>query len=327
MLCAVRRVARRQAHAASFASLTVSLIASLMVATACSKAVIPPPVVVAPPPPVAEPVVVAVPEISRWTIPSTFASTRYVTEVSATLARDSVGHTMQEHVETRALIALQGRRDSLGGLRANGQVDSFTVRGLERALSASNQGDNATATALPLVAVSPLAIAFDAVIDEHNVRVTTRPPLANECDRAESGATNIVRELLIRIPKTMTVGAKWRDSTASFMCRLGVPITSRTRAEYFVDRMEKVQNRTELIVRRTTDTQLDGNVKSTWRSLSITGTGHTTQNIRIDATTGIIQSVEGDGMLTVRLNDSARRDGSGNQELRQTTKSRTVVRP
>ncbi|MEP6766817.1 MAG: hypothetical protein ABJB66_21050 [Gemmatimonadaceae bacterium] len=300
--------------------------ASLVVASGCSKAITPTPVVVSPLPVAPEPAVVAPPVISSWTTPATFASTRYLSEVSATFERDSAGHKLQEHVETRALISLQGRRDPLGGLRANGQVDSFTVRGLEHALSSSTQSDNTTTTPLVVVPTPPLAVSFDAVIDEHNIRVTTRPPLANECDRAESGATNIVRELLIRLPKTLTVGAQWRDSTAGFRCRLGVPITSFTRAEYVVERVETIQDRTELIVHRITDTQLDGNLKSTWRTLTITGTGRTTQNIRIDAVTGVIQSIEGDGTLIVRLNDSARRDGQGTQEVRQTTKSRTNVR-
>ncbi|MEP6779769.1 MAG: hypothetical protein ABJC26_07765 [Gemmatimonadaceae bacterium] len=321
-VCAVRRIEIRSVERAIARAI---LIALLVAVGGCSKAVAPTPVVVAAPPPPPEPVVVVQPAITSWTIPATFASTWYLTEVSATLETDSLGHAIMEHVETRALIALQGRRDSLGGLRANGQVDSFTVRGLERALLPLNQSDKATTAPLAAVPASSLAVAFDASIEAHNIRVTTRPPLANECDRAESGATNLVRELLIRVPKTLSVGTTWRDSTAGFRCRLGVPITSFTRASYVVDRMEKVSGRTMLIVRRSTETQLDGNLKSSWRTLSITGTGRATQNIRIDAVTGVIQSIDGDGTLILRLNDSARRDGQGTQEVRQTTKSRTSL--
>ena len=285
-----------------------------------------------PPPPTPTPEVVVPEVVSNWTMPAAVAMTRYVTEVSATLERDSAGRPLQEHVETRALISLQGKRDSTGALRANGLVDSFTVRGLERALSPSNQGernqgDRANSTTVALIPAVPVGVSFDAVIGEHTIRVTTRPPLANECDKPETGATNIVRELLIRLPKTVSVGARWRDSTLSFQCRLGVPITSRTRAEYIVDRAEKVHDRTDLIVRKTTDTQLDGNTRSTWRTVTITGTGRATQLIRIDAATGIVQSIDGDGALTVRISDTSRRDGSGMQEVRQTTHSRTALHP
>ena len=304
-------------------------ITALIVANAgaCNKAVVSAPVAGPPPPPTVEPMVVAPTVIASWTIPATLAPARYLTEVSATLERDSAGRVLQEHVETRAFISLQGRRDSTGGLRANGLVDSFTVRGLERALSSSNQSDNTGKTTVAVVSALPLVVSFDAAIEEHSIRVITRPPLANECDRPESGATNLVRELLIRVPKTLEVGTAWRDSTAGFLCRLGVPITSRTRADYFVVRAEKMPGRTELVLRRTTDTQLDGNLRSTWRTLTVTAVGRASQTIRIDAATGIVQSIDGDGTLTVKLSDSSRRDGLGTQEVRQTTHSHTIVRP
>ncbi|MDQ6611391.1 MAG: hypothetical protein M3Y64_03080 [Gemmatimonadota bacterium] len=304
--------------------LSVATIATGIVG--CSHASAKVPVSVTAPPPVVAPAIVAPITVNSWTMPPTVMTARYLIEVAAKLERDSAGRQLQEHVDTRALVSLQGRRDASGGLRANGLVDSFTVRGLERALSPSSQSDQANGVPLALVPSLPVVVSFDAVLDERTLRVTTRPPLANECDRPESGATNIVRELLVRIPKTLSAGARWRDSIVAYQCRLGIPITTRTRAEYVVDRAEKVRDRTELVVRRTADTQLDGNVRSTWRTLTITGTGRTDQTIRIDAETGILQRIDGDGTLTVRLNDSSRRDGSGMQEVRQTTHSRTVLR-
>ena len=300
-------------------------IVTLASANGCRHAVAAPPVIAPPPPtvlPVAPPPVV----ISNWSVSPTLAPTRYVSEVSAILERDSAGRVLQEHVNTRALISLQGRRDSLGGMRVSGVVDSFTVSGLERALAPSNQTDNANSKSVVVVPALPLVVPFDAVLDARNIRVTTRPPLANECDRPESGATSLVRELLVRIPKTLTVGARWRDSTIGFFCRLSVPITSRARSEYTVERSEKVQDRTELILRRVTDTQLDGNLKSAWRTATLSGNGRATQTIRIDATTGVVRNIDGDGLLTIKLTDTARRDGSGTQELRQKTTSRTVAR-
>lgn len=309
-----------QAGALAAAMLSVNACASKP-ARSAPPTVTPPvitPVELVPPP---------VPVVSSWTVPGTLPSTRYVSEVAATLERDSAGRVLVEHVETRGVITLSGRRDTLGGMRATGVVDSFTVRGLDSVLAPANQTDGRTGKAIPVLVATPLSVSFDATLDQRNLRVATRPPLANECDRPETGATNLVRDVIARVPKTLTVGTAWRDSTISFLCRLNVPITSRTRSDYVVERAEQVNERTELIVKRISDTRLDGSLQSTWRTVTLTATGRTTQSLRIDATKGVLLSVDGDGLLTIKLTDSSRRDGSGTQEIRQKTKGRTIVRP
>lgn len=270
------------------------------------------------------------PTVATYTVPTTAASVRYLTEVSATLERDSANRVLQERVATRGVITLSAQRDSLGNVRASGTVDSFTVRGLENVLTPAPPTDARTGKPLPIVPAAPsvpLSVQFDAVLDQRMLRITTRPPLANECDRPETGATNLVREVIVRVPRTLSVGLAWRDSAVSVQCRLNVPITLRTKAEYVVERAEQHANRTELVVRRTVDTQFDGETRSTWRNVSLSGAGKVTQVLRIDAGTGVVRSIDGDGQLTVRLSDSSRRDASGMQVLRQKTTSRTIVRP
>lgn len=258
-------------------------------------------------------------------MPAVVPSSKYLSEVSATLERDSAGRVLTEHVETRGIITLQGRRDSLGAFRGTGVVDSFTVRGLENTL-ANSQGESPRSTAVPVLADPPLTVSFDAAFDARNLRVATRPALANECDRRETGATNIVRDVLVRLPRNLTVGQSWQDSSVSFICRLGVPITARTKSSYTIDRADKVQGGIELVVRRLADTQLAGELKSTWRTMTVAASGRTTHSIRVDATSGVVRTVESDGLLTIKLNDTSRRDGSGNQEIRQKTKSRITLR-
>lgn len=258
-------------------------------------------------------------------MPAAVPSAKYLNEVTATLERDSAGRVLTEHVETRALITLSGRRDSLGAFRGSGAIDSFTVRGLENTLK-PNTGESPATTKVPVLADPPLNMLFDAAFDERNMRVATRPPLANLCDRPETGATNLVRDLLVRVPRNLTVGKTWQDSTISFVCRLGVPITSRMKSVYTVERADKVQDGFELTVKRVSDTQLNGELKSTWRTVTIAASGRTTHTIRLDGTSGIVRSVENDGLLTVKLNDTSRRDGSGAQEIRQITKGRVTLR-
>ncbi len=273
------------------------------------------------------PIVLEPPVVSSWSIPAVMPSTRYLSEVSTTLQRDSAGRVLEERVETRGLITLQGRRDTLGAFRGSGVVDSFTVRGLERVLS-PNLGETSTSRPVPVLSITPLTVPFEASLDARMLRISTRPPLANECDKAESGATNMVRDLVVRLPRTLAVGTTWQDSTVGFVCRLGVPITTRTKSTYLVASVERVQDdRVELMVRKTADVAMLGELKSTWRTVTVNATGRSTQMSRVDALSGVLRSAEGEGLLTVKLTDSSRRDGSGTQEVRQQTKVRITGRP
>ncbi|MEP6833489.1 MAG: hypothetical protein ABJB74_08850 [Gemmatimonas sp.] len=305
-----------------------ALVLSAVFATACGGSAIKPSPAATPPPPAPTPVIpiVVEPVIERWTMPAVVPSTNYVSEVSAALERDSAGRVLTEHVDTRAMITLQGRRDTLGAFHGSGVVDSFTVRGLERALT-PNQNESVSRTPVPVLVDPPLTISFDAAFDARNLRVSTKPSLANECDRPETGATNLVRDLLVRLPARLIVGQSWQDSSVSFVCRLGIPITTRTKSSYTVERADKIKSGVELIVQRLSDAQLSGELKSTWRTLTIAASGRTTYLIRIDATTGVVRAVESDGTLAIKLSDTSRRDGSGTQDIRQITKGRIVLRP
>lgn len=280
-----------------------------------------------------EPVVPAVVErvVSTWRLPATLPSTRYLTEISAQLERDSAGRVVAQRAETRALVTLQGRRDSLGAFRGSGYVDSFSVRGLEQVLTA-NRGD-AISTPVPILpqgampAGTPTTprVQFDVTLDPRMLHVAVRPVLANECDRVESAAANMVRDIVVRLPRTIEVGATWSDSTVAFLCRLGVPITSRSKSNYVVERADKVQDRTELVVRRTSTTELAGELRTSWRVLTLAAIGGSTELIRVDALSGIVREAQSDGQLTIKLNDTSRLDGTGAQELRQTTKGRVTL--
>jgi hypothetical protein len=232
-------------------------------------------------------------------MPGQVALASYDAKVVARLDRDSAGQSRREQVETRALIVLQLARDSSGALRGSGHVDSFSVRGLENALSA----DASAAASATLNRV-----LFDAVLDASSARVTTRPVLANECDQPEAGATALVRELLIRIPTTLSVDDRWQDTTAAFICRSGIPITVRQRNSYRVERAVDVDGHAMLAVRRTIETALDGSIHTTWRTVDLMGTGHAEQLISVDAVLGSIAAIDGTSTLSLKVTDSARRD-------------------
>ena len=98
--------ARALASAVLLTALTVLSMSAC--GPALQRAPTPAPAPAAPRPEPVVPVVVA-PAVSKWTLSATLPSTRYLTEISAQLERDSAGRAVAQHVETRALENLRRR--------------------------------------------------------------------------------------------------------------------------------------------------------------------------------------------------------------------------
>jgi hypothetical protein len=209
-------------------------------------------------------------------------------ESVARVERDSAGRKESAELRTRAFVTFSVTRDSLQ-VRGAGVVDSFTVNGLEQV------GGKASAP------MSPMTVPFEFSIDSGQVRVSVRPALANLCDAPETGATNLVREMLVRLPRQLDAGATWTDSSSSFVCRAGVPITIRTRSSYVVDRVEPRDQSLDVFITRTMQIALDGASTVAWRARSVRGTGTGTQSIRIDGTSGALVELNGQSTLMLEV--------------------------
>ena len=224
------------------------------------------------------------PRVTRVMLPLRTQDSRYAVESVARVERDSSGRKESAELRTRALVSFNIERDSVA-TRGTGVVDSFTVAGLEQV------GGRASAP------MSPLMVPFEFTIDSMQVRVSVRPALSNLCDAPETGATNLVRELLVRLPRQLDSGAAWSDSSASFICRAGVPITIITRSSYIVDRVDAREHGPEVTITRTMQIALDGASTVAWRARSVRGTGTGTQSIRIDGRTGALMELTGQSTL------------------------------
>lgn len=240
-------------------------------------------VVPAVPEPVAKP---ASPMITRVTLPPSTEPYRYRVESVARIERDSAGVKEGAELRTTAQVTLSLERDSVE-TRGSGVVDAFVVRGLERTGGVTS------------AEMSPLRVPFEFAVDSLQVRVAVSPALANVCDQPETGATTLVRDLLVRLPRELMVGATWSDSSAAFVCRAGVPIVIRTHNSYTVDRIEVRDGRTEVAIIRGMDISLEGSSTVAWRARSVRGSGGGTQSLRVDAATGAL--VELDGTTSLEL--------------------------
>jgi hypothetical protein len=282
-----------------------------LVMAACGAPPAPAPVPMPAPRPVTPPPVTV--SVLRVSIPSSVPAQRYDVRVRARLQRDSAGRKDEQRVESRGLVTMSLQRAADGALRSSGRVDSFAVQVDGAGVSPVSASPTSSPT---FAAVStPLGpVLFDASLDGLRLLVATRPPLANECDRPEAGATALVRDLVVRIPASLSEGDRWRDSTVSIVCRVGIPITVRTQSEYEVRRIEQ---RSEsgpeprgstgtVIVRRQSSTRMEGKLTSAWRALELVGTGLGSDEMRVDVASGALLQLEGEGTLTLQLTDRSR---------------------
>lgn len=251
----------------------------------------PSPVVAAPTPP--PPVIsnrVVLPRSqpqSKWTISA-------VTRLKVTGAAMPAGVSDEQRIDTRALVSMSFDRTVSGGLRGSGQVDSFTVRS---SIAESAKQLAATAAAAVAAAGKPSLLQIDALIDSANLRVVTRPPLANECDRPEVSAMQLARELLVRIPDGVAEGDQWRDSTVTLVCRNGVPLTVYTTTRSTLEK----RSRETLVVKREITTTLEGKGGTAFRAFELVGSGSGSQRVEIAASSGILEKLQGTSTLTMQV--------------------------
>lgn len=250
--------------------------------------------------PVATPVL---PTVVRYAVPGLVTDTRYRLESVAQLERDSAGRRDEQSVNSQARVVVRQRRTADGAFTASGQLNGYLVK-----------------SALIPAPITIDSLRFQAVLDAQALRVVMQPPLANECDRAETGALAMVRDLLIRVPASVAVGEPWRDSTVQLVCRSSVPLVVRTTNEYVIERTERDGNDTRLIVKRTSASRVEGKTTSPWRAVDITGTGTGALTAHISLLSGAVQRAEGTSALTLSVSDKSSTSALRAQQVTQRVK-------
>lgn len=231
---------------------------------------------------------VVVPAVrSRLTIPAVVPETRYRVQTVAQIERDSLGRKDVQRFTSQAQVLLQLRRSADGAFRASGRILGYAIT--------------------PSLSPKPVAldsVRFDAVLNGFMLRVASQPPLANECDRPETGALTLVRDLLVRVPSTVSTGDRWRDSTVHIVCRSGVPMTVRTANDYVVAEITGRDADTRVVIRRTSTTRLEGKTSTAWRAVEVAGTGTGTLDAEVLVGSGAVQRVTGTSEMLLSVTDN-----------------------
>lgn len=245
--------------------------------------------------------VVVVPVLpTRLTIPSVVSDVSYQLRSVTELERDSMGRKDTRRYSSQADVVVRTRRTPTGGIEATGRIWRYSIT--------------------PSLSTTPVAVdsvRFDALLNNVLLRVVSQPPLANECDRPETGALSLVRDLLVRVPQSVAVGEQWRDSTIHIVCRSNIPMTVRTTSDYEVTDIAQRNDGVQVTVRRTSATRMSGKSASAWRPLEIVGIGTGTLTAAIAVSTGAVREVTSTSSLVLTVTDGSAPPGQRVQQVTQ----------
>lgn len=261
-------------------------------------------------------------------------SARYTVRSRSHLTQDSAGTSITEQVESTAFVrfTLERTGDPMAqaplGLRGTGRVDGFVMTPTTR-LAHARASALANVTQAPDYPTLPLTVPFEAMVDGTITRVAPTPSLANECDRPETGATAMARELLVRLPGTVAVGSAWVDTALVFVCRGGVPVTVQTIATNRVSEIERSADgpATRVRVVRELLLRADGEQASAWRTVALNGRGHGRQELVLSAPAGVLQELRSERETVFEVRDSARPDDGRQRVTQRVSYMASLVRP
>jgi hypothetical protein len=287
----------------------------------CRPAVTPLPAPTPVPAPIVRPVDAEVP--TRITLALRHASARYTVRSRSELTQDSAGTPITEQVESTAFVqfALERTGDPTArvplGLRGTGRVEGFVLTPTTRLANARTSALSSVAEP-PSYPTLPLTVTFEAMVDGTITRVAPTPSLANECDRPETGATAMARELLVRLPGALAAGSAWADTARVFVCRGGVPVTVQTIATNRVTAIEGSNDgpATRVRVVRELRIRAEGEQATTWRTVAVSGRGQGRQELVLSAPAGVLQELESDSETVFDVRDTAR-PNDGKQRITQ----------
>lgn len=267
--------------------------------SACGPKLVPLPPTERRPEPVPAPVVVPVLP-TRFTIPSVVPEHPYRLQSVTELERDSAGKKETRRFTSQANVFVRMQRNTDGGFEAAGRIRGYTIT--------------------PSLSTTPVVIdslRFDALLNPTMLRVVSQPLLANECDRPETGALTLVRDLLVRVPATVSIGERWRDSTIHIVCRSNVPMTVRTTSEYEVTQTMRRDDGIHVTVRRTSATRMEGKTTSSWRLLEVTGVGTGMLTADVAVMSGAVTRVSGNSTMVLTVTDSGAPVAQRTQQVTQ----------
>ena len=136
------------------------------------------------------------------------------------------------------------------------------------------------------------------------------------CDSPADPLLATARDLLITVPRSLTLGTTWTETTSSTVCRGEIPLTSKAVQRYEVQGADSVDGRPAVRIRRTSEVTIEGRGEQRGQDIRVTGNGTAAMNLFISPESGTFLGGEGDYTATLRF-DSDVRQQTFEQKVKQ----------
>ena len=131
------------------------------------------------------------------------------------------------------------------------------------------------------------------------------PASGAPCDAAAALATR-ARELIPRLPATLTAGATWTDSSTVDGCSGTIPTTTRTESRYTVVGDTTIGGITALQIHRADTLSAKGDGTQGQHRIALSATGTASTEIFVDPATGHFVGIDETQQTTVDITTSGR---------------------
>jgi hypothetical protein len=257
------------------------------------------------------------PAVARFRLPEQLPLTTYRVEQRARLALDGRTVAAAETVDLDGRVTVLLRRADEGWLDGSATVDSISQRASPTVATAAP--DAATDRTPPGAGASTASLSLQLRLDPSTWSAQPLSATPNSCDRDDAAAA-LARELLVRVPRDVAVGDRWRDSLPSTTCRAGIPVTVVTIVE---SRLAELRAGTDgaplLVVHRTLSTHLTGARRLPWSRLEVFGDGQGSAVVQLDAVRGMPVTIDGESVLQLRVLDGTLPDAPRQHAVTQRT--------
>ncbi len=225
-----------------------------------------------------------------------------------TVGNDSLTR-MDDTLVTTGLLSytFRGSNDTL---MVVGVIDSLSVASTRETGAPLRQLAAPVTIDLRPGAVDSLRVPFDSTA------------LSPNCDTMEDAARALARDVHVRVPRGVQRGQRWSDSTATTVCRGGIPMTATTRAIFEAQNVQSRGDTTIVQVLRRSTLTLSGAGIQGSRRIAVSGTGTSETLLSYDLRAGAF--LESTGQSTLRLRFETIQQ---TEEVTQRSTSQVRLRP
>jgi hypothetical protein len=142
---------------------------------------------------------------------------------------------------------------------------------------------------------------FTGTISPQGALMSLAATPAGSCEGGVDPVVANARELVVRLPATVTAGTTWRDTATMVTCRGQVPLTTTAAREYRVVGPTTWSETPALQIERRTTTSVQGSGSQAGQTISVSGSGSSTSTLYVDRVTGVLLGASGESHSTLTV--------------------------